>query len=64
MSLLAGHYGFTAEPACALSASMPRAGKHADRELDFMLNYDTRLRFATARQVKYRLGRDTETEEE
>ena len=35
-TVLAGHYGFTAE------------------ELDFILNYD----------IKYRLGRDTETEEE
>ena len=33
-------------------------------ELDFILNYDTRLRLASARQVNYRLGRDTETEEE
>jgi hypothetical protein len=35
-TVLAGHYGFTAE------------------ELDFILNYD----------IKYRLGRDTETEAE
>ena len=35
-TVLAGHYGFTAE------------------ELDFILNYD----------IKYRLGRDSETEDE
>ena len=35
-TVLAGHYGFTAE------------------ELDFILNYD----------IKYRLGRSTETDEE
>ena len=35
-TVLAGHYGFTAE------------------ELDFILNYD----------IKYRLGRDAETEED
>jgi len=33
-------------------------------ELEFILNYDTRLRRALGGQVKYRLGRDTETEEE
>ena len=45
-TVLAGHYGFTAE------------------ELDFILNYDTCLRLGFGRQVKYRLGRDTEVEEE
>jgi hypothetical protein len=33
-------------------------------ESDFILNYDTRLRCAAARQVKDRLGRETESEEE
>ena len=42
--VLAGHSGFTAEPAGAW---------HADRELDFILNYD----------IKYRLGRSPEEEE-
>jgi hypothetical protein len=32
-------------------------------ELDVILNYDTRLCQASARQVKYRLSLDTETEE-
>jgi len=52
---LARHYGFTAEPACAL---------HADRELDFIINYDTCLRRGFGRQVKYRLGREAEAPEE
>ena len=62
--MLAGHYGFTAEPACALSACAPRAGKPADRELDFILNYDTRLRWGFGGQVKYRLGRSPEEDGE
>lgn len=33
-------------------------------ELDFILNYDTRLRLTSARQVKCRLGCATETEAE
>ena len=32
-------------------------------ELDFIVNYDTRLRCATARQVKYRLGRHSGEED-
>lgn len=43
---------------------MKRGGEIAEDELDFILNYDTRLRCAAARQVKYRLARDTESEEE
>ena len=33
-------------------------------ELDFILNDDTRLRQGFVGQVKYRLGGDTESEEE
>ena len=35
-----------------------------EEELDFALNYDTRLRQGFSGQVKYRLGRETETEKE
>jgi hypothetical protein len=40
-------YGFTGEPACAGTA---------DRELDFILGYETRLRQGFGGQVSYRLG--------
>jgi hypothetical protein len=53
--LHARHYGFSPGPACGLPA---------DRELDFIINYDTCLRRGFGRRVRYRLGRDSETADE